>query len=94
VHKPIGLKLDYGSDSENKFLFIFILDSSDSPLSQITINNRFAYQRTQKRPKSPAKYFDKKVFKRKILNFIIINNIFFRTVCSLVFKKIIEYLKE
>jgi hypothetical protein len=68
------------------FIFIFKLDSSDRGSSQSTIDDRFVAQRAEKRPKRPNKYFDKKVFKRLLLNFIIKNNISFRTICSKSFK--------
>jgi hypothetical protein len=58
------------------------------------IKDRFAYQRDQKHPKTPLRYFNKKIFKKKNLNFIIINNISFYMVCSPAFKEIIEYLRE
>jgi hypothetical protein len=76
------------------YILIFELDSSDSGASQSTIDKRFAIQRGEKRPRTSGKYFDEKVFKILLLNFIIKNNISFRAVCTKSFKDIMEYLKE
>jgi len=51
----------------------------------------FNRQRGLKRPKSPE--FEAKELKKLILNFVISNNLSFRTVDSKSFKDMLEYLR-
>jgi len=44
--------------------------------------------------KTFLRFLIKKIFKKKFLNFIINNNIFFSVICSLGFKNIIVYFKK
>jgi hypothetical protein len=55
-----------------------------------TINDFFNKSRSLKRPKSPV--FDVVQFKSLLLNFAIANNISFRAVTSISFKKLLDYL--
>jgi hypothetical protein len=70
-----------------------ITGSSQASISTSTITDIFARQRASKRPKSPEKEeFNINKFKRLLLNFIILNNLSFRSVTSKSFKELLVYL--
>lgn len=57
-----------------------------------TITDIFAKQRASKRPKTPEEGFNIVKFKKLLLNFIITNNLSFRSVTSKSFKELLLYL--
>ena len=66
-------------------------DSEATSSQTSTIADFFNKQRSLKRPKSLE--FNIKEFKKLILNFVISNNLSFRTIDSKSFRDILEYLK-
>ena len=80
-------------------LIIIIDDSSATESSQAsttsTITDIFAKQRAAKRPKTSEKeVFNIIKFKKLLLNFIIFNNLSFRSVTSQSFKELLFYLSK
>jgi hypothetical protein len=68
--------------------------SQASTSNTSTITDIFARQRANKRPKSPEEKFNLIKFKKLLLNFIITNNLSFRSITSKSFREVLVYLYQ
>ncbi|KAH7370261.1 hypothetical protein BKA65DRAFT_531945 [Rhexocercosporidium sp. MPI-PUGE-AT-0058] len=93
AHKAFNInRLLYNLNNDNNGDDSSLVDVTQASTS--TNRDIFAKQRATKRPKTPEEVFNKEKFNKLLLNFIISNNISFRSISSISFKELLLYLNK